>query len=404
MKKLLYSAIIMSLVLASCSSDDEAGDIQQDIEVPTNYVFERGGETTVQYPGQTTRLQMSAELIGSFKDFDSATKESLLNMFAHVEGANDFDNSALNASGKNIKSKIAASVDYFSANVAESAEIKADFESYISRQVDEVFPNENTVATTGVAGQIADGSSARYVTGKGLELNQAFAKGMMGALLADQILNNYLSTAVLDEASNREDNENEVLDGDSNYTTMEHKWDEAYGYLYGDPSIPVADPNSVLGVSDDHLLFNYLGVVNSDDDFAGVAQNIFEAFKTGRAAIVAGDYELRDEQVTIIKEGVSTIIAVRAVHYLQAGKQALADNNMGAAFHDLSEGFGFMYSLRFTNNPNTGAPYVSPSELETFKTQLLEGNGFWDVTPETLDSISATIATAFDFTVEQAAN
>jgi hypothetical protein len=68
---------------------------------------------------------MTAELIGSFKDFDSATEESLLNMFAHVEGANDFDNSELNTSGKNIKSKTAASVDYFSANVAESAEIKA---------------------------------------------------------------------------------------------------------------------------------------------------------------------------------------------------------------------------------------------------------------------------------------
>jgi len=404
MKRLFYPTIIMSLVLASCSSDDEAGDVQQDIEVPTNYVFERGGETTVQYSGQTTRLQMTAELIGSFKDFDSATEESLLNMFAHVEGANDFDNSELNASGKNIKSKTAASVDYFSANVAESAEIKADFESFISQQVNEVFPNENAAATAGVAGQIADGSSARYVTGKGLELNQAFAKGIMGALLADQMLNNYLSTAVLDEASNREDNDNLMLDGDNNYTTMEHKWDEAYGYLYGDSSIPTADPNSALGVSDDHLLFNYLGVVNNDEDFAGIAQNIFEAFKTGRAAIVAGDYELRDEQVTMIKEGISTIIAVRAVYYLQAGKQAIAEDNMGAAFHDLSEGYGFMYSLRFTNNPNTGAPYVSSSELETFKTQLLEGNGFWDVTPETLDSISETIAMAFDFTVEQAAN
>jgi len=404
MRKLFYPVIMMSLALASCSSDDAAGDVQQDIDVPSNYTFERGGETTVQYPGQTIRLQMSAELIGSFKNFDTATEASLLNMFAHVEGASDFDNTALNASGKNIKSKTAASADYFSANVAESAEIKADFESYISRQVDEVFPNENTTAEAGVAGQIADGSSARYVTGKGLELNQAFAKGMMGALLADQMLNNYLSTAVLDEASNRENNDNQVLDGDNNYTTMEHKWDEAYGYLYGDPSIPTANPNSVLNESDDHLLFNYLGVVDGDDDFNGLAQTVFDAFKTGRAAVVAGDYQLRDEQVNIIKEGVSTIIAVRAVHYLQAGKGAIAEGNMGGAFHDLSEGFGFMYSLRFTNNPNTGAPYVSPSEINTFKTQLLEGNGFWDVTPETLDTISETIAAAFDFTVEQAAN
>ncbi|PVW13092.1 DUF4856 domain-containing protein [Marixanthomonas spongiae] len=404
MKKLIYPAVALSLFFASCSSDDDAVIDDQNIDIPSNYVFERGGESTVQYKGQTTRLQMTAELVKSFMDFDTATEESLLNMFAHEKGANDFENSDLNASGKNIKSKTAASATYFSTNAVESAAIKADFESFISQQVNVVFPNENTVAEPGVAGQVADGSKVRYVDGKGLENNQAFAKGMMGALLADQMLNNYLSTAVLDEATNREDNDNNVLDGDNNYTTMEHKWDEAYGYLYGDPSIPTANPNSVLGDSDDRLLFGYLGVVNSDDDFAGLAQTIFDAFKTGRAAIVAGDYQLRDEQIDIIKEGVSTIIAVRAIHYLQAGKNAIAEGNVKGSFHALSEGYGFLYSLRFTQNPATGAPYVSPAEINEFKTQLMARNGFWDVTPETLDNISEAIASAFNFTVAEAAN
>lgn len=35
---------------------------------------------------------------------------------------------------------------------------------------------------------------------------------------------------------------------------------------------------------------------------------------------------------------------------------------------------------------------------------LLEGDGFWDVSPETLDSMSETIASKFGFTVEEAAN
>jgi hypothetical protein len=38
-----------------------------------------------------------------------------------------------------------------------------------------------------------------------------------------------------------------------------------------------------------------------------------------------------------------------------------------------------------------------------YKEQLLEGNGFWDVTPETLDSISEEIAGAFGFSVADAA-
>ena len=142
--------------------------------------------------------------------------------------------------------------------------------------------------------------------------------------------------------------------------------------------------------------------VENDEDFAGIAQEIFEAFKTGRAAIVAGNYQIRDEQIAIIRENISKIIAIRAVHYLQAGKNALADNDEGAAFHDLSEGFGFIYSLRFTNKPGTNMPYLSKEKVDMYKEQLLDGNGFWDVTPETLDSISVEIAAAFGFSVEEA--
>ncbi len=35
---------------------------------------------------------------------------------------------------------------------------------------------------------------------------------------------------------------------------------------------------------------------------------------------------------------------------------------------------------------------------------LMTGNGFWDVTAETLDQMSEDIAAEFGFTVDQAAN
>ena len=38
-----------------------------------------------------------------------------------------------------------------------------------------------------------------------------------------------------------------------------------------------------------------------------IAQEIFDAFKLGRAAIVAKDYEVRDQQADIIKEKVLQI-------------------------------------------------------------------------------------------------
>ena len=403
MRKLLFSALIGGLTLVSCTSDDDAltPGGENEIETPLNYTFERDNNSTVSYSGQTTRLQMSAELLSNFNDFDNASEELLSNMFANENAP--FENASLNESSKSVKSKVAASNLYFSTNNVESSEIRTDFESFISTQMNEVAANKNVVAEPGVAGQIADGEAVRYVNSKGLEMNQAFAKSLIGGLVVDQMLNNYLSSAVLDEGDNRTNNDMELVEEGKAYTTMEHKWDEAYGYLYGDPSIPAADPNSVLNDNEDDLLFKYLGRVEGDEDFAGIAEETFEAFKTGRAAIVAGDYELRDEQVAIIRENISEVIAIRAIYYLQAGKDAIAANNYGAAFHDLSEGFGFIYSLRFTNKPGTNMPYVAKEKIDMYKEQLLAGNGFWDVTPETLDSISQEIAAAFGFSVAEAA-
>ena len=400
MKRQLFAIVLGGLSLASCSSDDDNITPDPEIEVPANYTFERDNNSTVSFSGQTTRLEMTSEILGNFKDFENATEEMLKNMFANEN--NPFSIAELNESSKSVKSKVAASNLYFSSNTVESSEIKADFESYITAQMNEVKSSTNEVAAPGAAGQVADGDAIRYVNGQGLEMDQAFAKGLIGALVVDQMLNNYLAGPVLDAGDNRVNNEAGINEEGKAYTTMEHKWDEAYGYLYGDPSIPSENPNSALGDNNDNLLFKYLGRVDGDEDFAGIADEIFEAFKTGRAAIVAGDYELRDEQANIIRENVSKIIGIRAVHYLQAGKAALAEQQYGAAFHDLSEGYGFIYSLRFTHDPATGAPYLSKASVDGYLEQLLDGNGFWDVTPETLDSISEEIASAFGFAVSEA--
>jgi hypothetical protein len=402
MKKALFAAVIGGMIFTSCSSDDEPVIIENEtIDVPENYTFERDGSSTVSYDGQTTRLVMAKELASSFKDFGIATEESLSNMYSNLN--DPFSSAELNSSSKSIKSKVAASQLYFSTNTVESNAIKNDFEGYISAQVNEVFPNENQVAARGVAGQIADGSSVRYVNPKGLEWDQAFAKGLIGALVADQMLNHYLALEVLDAGDNIQNNDEGVTEDGKSYTTMEHKWDEAYGYLYGHPSVSATDPNSSLDSNSDPLLYKYLGRVDADPDFAGIAEETFDAFKLGRAAIVAGDYNVRNEQIAIIRENVSEIIGVRAVYYLQAGKRELEAGNLGPAFHDLSEGYGFIYSLRFTHNPETNAPYFSKSEVDAMLEILMDGDGFWDVTPEILDALSEAIAAEFNFTVAQAA-
>ena len=369
------------------------------VSTPETYSFSRDGNSTVSFSGQTTRIQMANEIINRMKDF-SASETTLHDMFSNKN--NSFSNEALNSSSKNVKSKTAASKDFFESNASGSAAVRADFEGWLTAQVYEVFPAQNTVASEGIAGQIADGSSTRYVNAKGLEYNQAFNKSLIGALMVDQILNNYISTSVLDAGSNKDNNNNDIVVDGKGYTNMEHKWDEAYGYLYG-TSTDKANPNATIG-SDDSFLNKYLGKVDSDSDFSGIAQTIFEAFALGRAAIVAKDYTLRDAQTAILRENISQVVAVRAVYYLQQGKNLLAAEtpDYGAAFHDLSEGYGFVYSLQFTRKPGTNSPYFSRPEVLAFLDQITTGNGFWDVSPATLEAISTEIASRFNFTVAEA--
>lgn len=404
MKNTLKFLMIMSLAVffVSCDKDD---DTAPQIQVPATYDFQRAGATTVDFNGQTTRIEMAEELIRELINF-SASKTNLQEMYANQTAsggdANPFTSMDLNASTKSIRSKVAASVDFFSSNTVDAAAIKTDFETWINAQVDEVFPNQMTLASAGTAGQIADGTSTRYVNSKGLEYNQAVNKGLIGALMLDQTLNNYLGIAVLDAADNVNQNDAGTLASGKNYTTMEHKWDEAYGYVYG-TATDKANPNPTIG-ADDSFLNKYIGRVEGDMDFAGIAADIWDAFKMGRAAIVAGDYTVRDQQANIIKEKLSEVIGIRAVYYLQQGKNGITNMNMGTAFHDLSEGFGFIYSLQFTRQPNTNNPYFTKAEVDGFIADLMGdgANGLWDVTPATLDAISTAIAAKFNFTVEQA--
>tara|TARA_B110000238_G_scaffold189310_1_gene221300 strand:+ start:181 stop:1383 length:1203 start_codon:yes stop_codon:yes gene_type:complete len=398
MKKLLLFLTISSLLFVSCdpNEDNDPIDTPDPTLAPATYNFARDGATTVSYSGQSTRIAMGQEFVSALKD-ETKTEAELDAMFDHQAGSADFSDADLNASSKNIRSKTAASTDLFSSNTTDATAIKNQFDSWIAEQVSDVFPNWSSDASAGVAGKIqeAGGGSTRYVNGKGVEINQAINKGLIGGLMADQMLNNYLGSAVLDAGTNTADNDAGTLADGKNYTTMEHKWDEGFGYLYGADD----QENPTLGA--DSFLNKYLARVDGDTDFQGIATTIYDAFKLGRAAIVNKDYLTRDAQVDIIRENVSKVIAIRAVYYLQQGKANLG-TDWASSFHDLSEGFGFVYSLQFTRNPGTSSAYFSTSEVNAFITTLTSGNGFWDLTADQLDTMSETIAARFGISVAQA--
>lgn len=400
LSKYAFGVLAISLTFASCS-DDTASITTPTYEIPASYNFMRSGSSSVQYDGQTSRLQMLNEMGGKFTT--AATDGTLLdaselsNMYSNTNSA--FSTAELNNSGKNIKNKTAASSDYFSlflggGSTVEKTAVQAMFENQFLIGAE---ASQGNAASAGVAGSYLDGSKMRLFAANGLEPQQILLKGMMGAMMMDQISNHYLSTLKLDGGSNVIENTNKVLSTDGNFTTMEHYWDEAYGYVYG------ADETAT---NSRKFWSSYIEQVTADADFNTTSNDINVAFRKGRAAIVANDYTSRNQQISVIQNKLALVAAVRAVYYLQEGKGKLVEDNGAKAFHALSEGYGFIMSLRYTRQPGTDNPYFSKDEVNTMLATLVSGeNGLWDIdtlSPK-LDAISIQIATKFGFTVAQAA-
>ena len=375
----------------SCSDDDDTSvSAPEPWAAPETYTFERNGVSTISFGGQTTRLSQTNELYDELNS-SSASVESLTLMFAGgADGKSaGFSDETLNGTTKLIRSKTSASA------ISGSSTVKDLFDNWISEYVTDVIPNILT-ATDASVGQA--GIFGNYAfNAKGHEIDQLFFKGLIGAFTLDQIINNYIDASYLE--SYKGDNEADVISGTSApYTTMEHKWDEGFGYLYGHVNDGVAEDLAVAGTTPSgsgNLLMKYFKKVNdSDSKDPEIALDVYNAFKMGRAAIVNKDYTVMEAQSTILKQKLSSVIGHYAVHYL-SGAISTIGSSTGAdrlsAFHGLSEGYGFILSLQFTND-GTDSPYFTKDEVDAYLTQI---DNFYTVDTAILQTIHDEIKSRF---------
>ncbi len=349
------------------------------VEIPYSYEYARAGKSTVSFSGQTARLDMADELYSALNK-NTFTKAQMLEMFNDGTG---FSDESLNTSGKKMGNKTAGSP-------LASATVRPQFDAMIRDFADNVIPNWATDASNGQAGVLTDATRTIHVNAKGHEIDQTFIKGIIGAMAVDQIVNNYITPYQLDSGTRTADNTNKVLSSGKDYTDMEHKWDEGFGYLYGQE----ADASRLdLGTSptgNGTTLNKYFKKINASNQ-PGIGVLVFDAFRRGRAYIVANQYDKRDEQATIIKKELSKVIGYKAVDYLNGYMTKIAAGNTADAFHALSEGYGFIMSLQFTND-GTDTPYFSNSEVNAFLSSM---DNFWTVQNSTLESIRDEIKAKF---------
>ena len=391
-----YIFILSSLILVtSCSKDDEVEYITQTVtetvvvtetqtvtvevpvtqtvtvEIPYSYEFARAGKSSVSFSGQTARLNMADELYAALNT-NTFTKAQMLEMFNDGTG---FAGEGLNTSGKKMGNKTAGSP-------LASATVKPQFDAMITDFADNVIPNWATDASNGQAGVLTDATRTIHVNAKGHEIDQTFIKGIIGAMTLDQIVNNYITPYQLDAGTRTADNTSKTLSSGKDYTDMEHKWDEGFGYLYGQEVDATRLDLGVAPTGNGTTLNKYFKKVNASSH-PGMAVQVFDAFRRGRAYIVANQYDKRDQQAEIIKKELSKLIAQKAVDYINGYMSKIANGNTADAFHALSEGYGFVMSLQFTND-GTDTPYFSNSEVNAFLTSM---DNFWTVENSTLEAI-----------------
>ena len=366
------------LFIISCDSNED--DIAIEIIVPTNYDFLRDGVSTVSFSGQTTRLKQVDEIYSALNS-NTYTEAQLDEMFADGAG---FTDSTLNGTGKNVRGKTSAGC------AAGNSATQAQFDAQIADFANNVVPAWANDAAAGVAGKLTDTKRSIHVNAKGHEIDQTFVKGLIGGMGVDQIVNNYLQPCQLDSGTRKDDNTNGVVASGKSYTDMEHKWDEAFGYLYGQEEDAKRADLGSAPTGNGTLLNKYFKKVNGSNQ-PGIAEIVFNALKKGRAAIVAGDYQVRDSQANIIQIHLSKVIGYKAVDYLNDDMTKKAAGNTADAFHALSEGYGFVMRLQFTNN-GSNVPYFTKAEADAM---LAKMDDFWTVQDADLTSMVSDIKSKF---------
>ena len=403
MKNYNYKPIYLTalILISSCAKEDDVQYITETItetvtvevpttvtqtviqtvtvEIPYSYEYARNGKSTVSYSGQTSRLKMADELYAALNT-NTFTKAKLLEMFNDGTG---FAEASLNSSGKKMGNKTAGSQ-------LASATVKPMFDAMLTDFADNVIPNWAVDAANGTAGKLTDATRSIHVNAKGHEIDQTFIKGIIGGMNLDQIVNNYITPYQLDSGTRIADNDNNVLSSGKDYTDMEHKWDEGFGYLYGQEADATRLDLGVSPTGNGTTLNKYFKKINASNQ-VGIGITVFDAFRRGRAYIVAKQYDKRDAEATIIKKELSKVMAYKTVDYLNGYMTKIAAGNTADAFHALSEAYGFVMGLQFTND-GTDNPYFSNSEVNAFLTLM---DNFWTVQNSDLEAIRDQVKTKF---------
>lgn len=358
---LLFSCLII-LSFTACE-EDSVNPIDTTYTVPETYTFEN-----VDYSGQTARLDMLAEMTTYMKTGNSGATidaEQLQNMYAHTEGATDFEDAALNSNSKNLRSK-----------TFPDGGVPATFDAMIQAIA---TASESTVpAEMGQAGVLTSTTNPdkKYLVNEnGVEFTQLIEKGLMGAVFLYQGTTVYLDDLLTDD--------NETVE-EGKGTARAHHFDEAFGYF----GIPTDWP---ANTDTDRFWGKYAA---DRDAILSNANSIMDNFILGRAAISNKDDKTLEEVIPVLQEEWEMVSAATAIHYLNSALEDFSD--MALRTHVLSEAAAFTYSAVFS--PTSKMSIADRDEILTLigGSNDLLGLNFYATSREKIQSARNKVSEIYD--------
>ena len=325
------------------------------VTVPSTYVFEdENGNNTVAFLGQTQRMDMLSEM----KDYmtsgnQGATLDPSTLLAMYDNSYQGWIDQSIVGTNKQLKSKTALG----------DAGIQARFEAWM------------TDAAT--ASPISSGSVLQSSTG--LYWRDLVEKGLMSACFANQITCKYLvefefsdNTVPIDPS------------GGKFYTEMEHDWDEAYGYFTDAIDYPASGTDRFWGK-----------YATPSEEILGLSTSIPLAFRTGRAAISAGDIPLAIAQRDLLISYFKQLVAAEAIRYLNMIISDVQDGDSQEQINTTTtKALAFIYGIQFISL----SPDLSPAQIESIVSQIEPAvSGFSQSTPS-INAVKQMIAEASGLT------
>lgn len=462
------SVLSAAILLAACGGDDNDSK-------PAVYEFDSqfiSGESAVSHSGQATRHILISELknlIGSDELQDAATKADALAMLNAVYAKGTKDNTGNLITTNVYTGGATATPVSISLKTTDVTLKQADFtdvsgDKNLQGKIagkDNLLTNAElvgwTIATTGdnsvkgegvnaapellvqqwfdqIAELAVDGdATTKYVTEDGLNLQQLVQKFLLGAVTYSQAAEDYLLPAKGLMAKNITGDK----EGTKPYTSLEHQWDEGFGYFgaaqdynrYTDAENKAQQDNDTNndGMIDLYSEYSFGNSVNAAkrDKGATVAtdfsQNAMNAFIKGRAIIQAniGTNPVEKEgyhvelvaQAKIALNNWEKAVAATVVHYINDviadyANFGTADFNQGDMIKHWSEMKGFALGLQFSPEA-----LIAIADLKTVHTAFGEKPELVGADAASiaayivkLEAARATLQTAYSFNAENVAN